>query len=161
MAVSFKSVVLRDQLAAALLVRCSLGQVKAFDAALVHPGAPILRLGTLGVPATTEQCCTIRVISVPAVAPATDILGLAQDVWTPHIVQMSYEVSAAQANASYLTTANWTIIVGEMLKLGCRVEIWERTNGTAPLEANMDSPYTNSTLKLVFDPDMYQPLMGQ
>lgn len=103
--------------------------VQSFDTT----GNPVLSIGTVSA---GNQCLVIRVLPVASIG--VDSLGLAQNSYTPHIVQICTELSAT-SGIDILTEANKLPALGECLRLGMRTELYQSANGVAPATAQMTS----------------------
>lgn len=95
-----------------------------------------------GTPATTEQVIFVRVKTFPAENLWTNSVGLAQEQWTPHVVQVATEAFAASgagAQLSTVTTANQLALFGEIMPFKTRVEVYLSALGTVPSVATIAS----------------------
>ncbi len=112
---------------------------------------PTLSVGTL---TTGSQGAFLRIKPLDTIM--LDVLGLAQNSFTPHVVQIALEESAS-AGLPFLTPANFTKILGESMKTGMRVEVYMRTTGTAPAVTDI----TAANLLVTWDTSIQYPLAGQ
>lgn len=119
-----KALGLRDELIATLNVKlASLAKTPSFGASgecdlLVGTGA----IGSDSVFARFSAQST----------NAKDVLGLAQQVWTPHVIQIVTEANpAGGAGADVGTWATRLAIIGAAVQTGCRVEMYASANGVA------------------------------
>lgn len=94
-------------------------------------GNPVISVG----PGTAGgQNAVVRIIAYPSIG--TNSLGIAQDSYTPHVIQIATEASAT-AGVDIMTEANKLPILGESLRTGCKVELYQSANLTAPSTATM------------------------
>lgn len=110
-------------------------------------GEPTILVGT-GTAGT--QSAFIRVMEQASIL--TDSLGLAQRVYTPHVIQVVVE-SSSTAGETLASLANLTLLLGDTLKHGTRVEVYMSANGTGPSVAGI----TANNLKVVYD-HLWHPL---
>lgn len=103
-----------------------------------------------GTAAAGEQVVFIRFLEYPQIG--TNSIGLAQDSFGPHIAQVAMETSSV-ANCSLVTEANKARLYMELLKLGCRVEVYLENNLTVPSVTSIDA----AKLKITLD-SLYWPL---
>ena len=153
MATTKKALAIRDELIDALRKRVSnYGSiVEGFDSS----GNPTIALND-GTAATTEDNVFIRVTPRDW-ALTKDILGSAQQVYTPHVIQLAVETSAtATGIMDYASVAHAIAILGEVVERGCRFEYWEETNGTIPSATTFD---TASKLKASYE-SLYWPMLS-
>lgn len=120
--------------------------VESFDA----NGFPTIALDD-GSAATTEDAVFIRVR--PRDWPlATDVLGTAQTVYTPSVIQIAVEAPATGVGlARFVSIAHAIAILASCVMRGARVEYWEEANGTIPSATTFN---TASKLKTSFE-DLY------
>lgn len=109
-----------------------------------------------GSPASGEASALIKVrpIDWPL---AKDALGLASQVYTPHVIQLATEANYAATTdnvADNLTRAQLLAILGPCLQKGCRVEWYEETYGTPPAASTI----TGSKLKASYE-NLYYPMV--
>lgn len=116
---------LRGDIALRLPVQAALGLTVANDAS----GNPYL---ILGANTTTTQSALILIKGVTGFGK--DILGLTQNVFTPHIVQICFEMSTI-TNVPYVTADIMLKLLGEVLKLGVQVDIYLTANTVMPTAA--------------------------
>lgn len=150
MSTSYKAQVVRDVLKGDLILRMPVvavtgGATAGFDA----NGDATLAIGA-GTAGT--QSAFIRVKGVAGFGK--DILGTTQNVFTPHIIQLALETSTI-ASVTLMTTANVTLLLGELLKFGVRVELYLSANTVAPVVGTI----TGAPLA-VFEPHIQYPLMA-
>lgn len=89
-----------------------------------------------------------------------DGLGLAQRVYTPHIVQIAFEANFEGTTDNVLDTNYWAVmlpIVATCLSRGTKVEVWVETNGTAPSVTT----FNTASKKKAEHRDLYNPLQNQ
>ncbi len=153
MATSSKAIKLAAELADELRKRVSsyASIVEGFDS----NGFPTIALSD-GSAATTEDSVYIRVRPRDW-ALATDVLGTAQRVYTPSVVQIAVEGPASGLGLGrYVSIAHlWAVII-TCGKRGARTEYWEETNGTAPSVTTFD---TASKMLASQEPELYYPLL--
>ena len=157
---TYKSVAIRDELACALAVRLpALAQTLSFSVAgtpATHLGDPCLQLGSGGIGAIG---CLIRVTSASTLA-LDAVMGTAQRVMTPHIIQVAYEAGAGGATVIATDTmAFLSAVLGEVFSKGCKVELWAETTGTAPSITTFDTA-AKLTNGGSFEPSVQYPGMG-
>lgn len=100
-------------------------------------------------PATTEKVAFIRVKAQDNTL-VKDVLGLAQTVYTPSVVQVATE--AVATNGSFLTAQNLIDLLGTCLARGARTEWWQETNGTPPSVTTFN---TAAKLLATYEPNLY------
>lgn len=118
---------------------------------------PTLLVSADATPAAGEQVFFIRCKAIDTLA--VDVLGLAQKVFTPHVLQIAMELSAV-AGVPIATTANQIPVLGELFKRGMKVEVWHEANLTVPSVASVATGGT-ATLVATFNQNLYHPLAGQ
>jgi hypothetical protein len=114
-------------------------------------GNPIITLSADSTPATGEKVVVVRIS--PIAWTATDILGNASQVYTPHKIDFCTELNYAATNdniADILTPVELLPVIGEIVKRGMLVNWYTSANGTVPAVAQM----TTSNLKASFS-DLY------
>lgn len=149
MANSYKAIVLRDVLMSDLAITLSgLARTKGFGAAAQDPTIQI------GTGAAGSQSAFIRIKQLASIN--TDVLGLAQNVFTPHVIQVGLEASTV-ANCPLLTIDNMTVLMGELMKMGVRMEVYLTANTVAPIEGSLVA----GNLKATFNTHVQYPLAGQ
>lgn len=145
---SYKSVALRDELASNLAVRLSsLARTKGFDSNQF----PTLQVGTGAI---GSQSAFIRIKPLDSIN--VDVLGLAQNVFTPHIVQLVLEMSSV-TDVQLLTMQTLGILMPALAAIGARLEVYMSANGNAADVADI----TAGNLKSTFDLQVQYPLAGQ
>jgi hypothetical protein len=138
-----KSLALRDELASELAVRISsIAQAKSFGSA----GEARLALG-----AGTSDSDSVNVQIGTVDSIMKDVLGLSQNVFTPHVAKVGIEAAATGA-----TWATRLAVIACLVAKGVRVELYERTHGTGPAFADL----TAGNLKAVFEIHPQYPLMS-
>lgn len=112
--------------------------------------APTIQVGAGGAGTVS---CFIKV--KPVAAWGKDVLGLTQNVFTPHVLQVVQE-GISGAGAYPLTFAKfgeiWALLVGQ----GMRSELYTVANGTAAAEAGIAA----GNLSLAYQPHLNYPLMS-
>lgn len=146
MANSAKALVIRDTLAQDIYARTGLTVVKGLDAS----NFPQLLVGTL---TSTSQGAYVRIKQLDSLN--TDVLGLTQNVFTPHVIQVALEMSTI-TNVSYLTVHNFSLLLGELMKMGTRVELYVRAQGTAPSVSDI----TAANLAATWETSLQYPMMA-
>lgn len=148
MANSYKAVALRDTLFSDLSITLSgLARAKSFGTS--QDPCIAIGAGTAGT-----QSAFVRIKQLASIN--TDVLGLAQNVFTPHVIQLVLEASTV-ANCPLLTIDNLTTLMGELMKTGVRLEVYLSANTNAPDEADI----TAGNLKQTFNAHVQYPLAGQ
>jgi len=130
-----------------------------FTESMDAQGARLL-ISSDATPATGEQVMAIRI--KPQDTQFKDVLGLAQTVYSPMIVQVIEEASAV-ATVSLLTLANRVQMDAEINRMGVKQERYMNANGTVPSASQFaaDGSVTSSSLIASVSPDLYWPLSGQ
>jgi predicted secreted protein len=108
-----------------------------------------------GTPATGEQAFFIRIDQVPDPTLGVNSIGQAQPSYGPLVVQVVTEATAASATTSIVTAANTARAMGEIMRLGTRVEVYVRANGSTPVVGDI----TVGNLVYTMD-DLYFPLLA-
>lgn len=129
MAATQKAVALLDAIAEELSKRLSsLALTKGQDSTL----NPQLVLGT-GIAGAAG--CYLRVIPQPWTA--NNVLGLASQVFSPHVIQVVFEANpAGGAGADVNTLATLSTVITVCARKGTALEVFEEANGAAPGEAD-------------------------
>lgn len=126
----------------------SLGATLDVDAS----GYPTVTVGDNSAPG--NQAAFIRVREEEVMGSLNkDSLGLTQNVYTPHVIQVAVETSGT-AGVTLVTLANLSLLLGEVMKHGTKVELWLEDNGTAPTVTTFS---TASKKKQTWD-HLYHPL---
>lgn len=130
MAATQKAVNLIEAIAEELARRLpALAQTKGQDSAL----NPQLVVGT-GVAGAAG--CYIRCIAQPWTAK--NVLGMAADVFSPHVLQVVFEANpAGGAGADINTLATVSVVLTTLGRKGTALEVYQETNGAAPGEADI------------------------
>lgn len=129
-----KALVLSREMANRLRVR--FGQAPAllvregFDAS----GNPTVAIDD-GTPAAGEQAIFMRTIENPSIG--TNAVGIAQDSYGPHTVQLVMEGSAGDAAVALVREVSKLRLLGEVLRMGTKVEVYLTANGVAPSVAGI------------------------
>ncbi len=152
-----KALVLSRELAKVLTVRFA-GTAGAGLATLVREGFdasgnPQMNIDD-GTPATTEQAIYLRIIENPSIG--LNSIGLAADSFGPHTIQIVWEATAASAAVSLVTDVNKMRLLGEVLRLGTKVEIYMATAGAAPVVGDIVAAKLVATFQ-----DLYNPLTNE
>lgn len=128
-----KALALREELAAELKLRptaSALAQAKSFGTA----GECDLAVGA-GVAGGDNVFVRIKTVTTLQ----KDVLGLDQQVFTPHIAQVVLEAEevGATAEAAVGTWATRLAVLGGLIQRGIAVELYLSANGTAPTSAGI------------------------
>lgn len=125
MAGHYKAIALRDELASELAVRlASLAKTKSFGA--TGEADLLIGAGTAG-----SDSVFVRFAAVGSIQK--DVLGLAQNVFTPTVAQIVVESNpAGGAGADVGTWATRLAVLGAVIAKGVRVELYTTANTTAP-----------------------------
>ena len=133
MAISAKALVIMEKLKGELAQRLpALAQVSSSDT----DSYPLLRIGAAS-PGATGALIKVR---AQAWTTAVDALGLSQDVYTPHVIQVVIEANFAGTTdnvADVNTPATIHQIHSTLAGMGCRVELYSATNGGAPATSDI------------------------
>ena len=108
----------------------------------VSTGNPIITLSD-GSPAFSEKVVVVRIRPIPWTA--TDILGLASQVYTPHVIDICTETNGA-GDPNILTTVELLPVIGECVKRGTLVNWYQSANGVVPaigqiIDANLKASF--------------------
>jgi hypothetical protein len=111
-------------------------------------------------PVAGEQNIAIRIKGQDT--QFTDVIGLAQSVYTPMVCQVIEEGSTI-AHVSVLQMAVRAALEAELGKLGVKQERWLNANTVVPALSQFaaDGSVSTSTLEASIAPDIYWPLSGQ
>lgn len=151
MATTFKARAIAAELAAELRYRQSaLAVVESFDS----DENPLVRVGS-GVAGEAGALIKVQPISWPL---AKDVLGLAAEMYTPHIVKVNIEANpAGGAGADINTLGQILLYLGVAVTRGARTEVYTSAAGTAPNATDID----NDALRTgVFANNPQYPLMS-
>lgn len=94
-------------------------------------GSPLIQIGA-GTAGSAGGIVKISPISWPN---ATDILGLAQQIYTPHVIKVGLEANYAATtdNVADVNTLDTIMkILGSVALRGSQVQVYQSANGTAP-----------------------------
>jgi hypothetical protein len=152
MATTAKARQISGRLAEVLRVRTTLALAEGIGTS----GDPTINIGAGSVGGANAF---IRVIPL-AVPLAKDSLGLTQQGYAQHVVQLATEANEAGTTDNIvdnLSRAQLSAILGEAIQMGCNVEWYEEAKGTAPIETTI----TGSKLKATFNANAYYPLSNQ
>lgn len=132
MATTQKAIDLLKDVAAELkLRRPALAQVLGFDA----DGNPTLREG--GGSAGNDGFF-LRIKPVDTIQK--DVLGLTQQVFTPHVAQLAFEANFAGTTDNVADVQVWATklaVLGALIARGVKVEVYESANGTFPVVGSL------------------------
>ncbi len=152
-----KALVISRELANRLTIRFA-GTAGAGLATLVREGFDASGNPTMniddGTPVTSEQCVFVRVLEQPSIG--LNSLGLAQDSFGPHVIQVVIEASAATPTINRLTALNQMKLFGEVLKMGTKVELYHTPTGAAPAVGDITAGNLITTWQ-----DLYNPLTNE
>lgn len=140
-----KAVVLSRELANRLTVRFGMSPSRLVREGVDTNGNPTIAIDD-GTPAAGEQNVFVRLMPQPSIG--LNAVGLAQDSYTPHVIQIAMEATLADAAVSLLREVHKLRLLGEALRFGPRVELYLSANGTAPdvstlVAANLVAVFTD------------------
>ena len=149
---SYKAVEIARELADELKKRITTMpvQVESMDA----NGNVVLTLSADATPAAGEKVAVIRVKPIDW-SLAKDVLGNAQRVYTPDVIQLCTELNFAGTTdnvADILTATELLPLLGTILARGTRVEWHQTANGTVPSVAAIDA---GTNLKASYEALLY------
>lgn len=154
---SAKALMIASRLAEALTLRCSaagLGTALAVSEGSDSSGNPTILVGAAAAGAAGAF---IRVMNYDQ-PNSFNIIGSVAPVYTPHVVQVAFEANpAGGAGADVNSLAQLGAIMMQCELTGCRIELWQSANGTEPSVTTFG---TASNRKLVFEPNMYFPMVS-
>lgn len=137
---------------AARLAGAAAGRVDTVRAAKDANGFPMLFLSRSGNEAAGQPVIALRILARDAVSK--DIFGNAENAYTPHNLQMAYELDvAAQAKVKIKDIEK---VLFEAARPAIRIQIVEIAAGSAVTEANINAASPAEELD-----DLYWPLKGQ
>jgi hypothetical protein len=105
-----------------------------------------------GTPAPGEDCCFIKVGPEGDVVQSLNAIGGTQDVFTPHVVHVAFEASAASAARANPSMAFITRVMSHLMTLGMKIKVYHETNGTEPKESSIDSTKLKVTIDQLWHP---------
>jgi hypothetical protein len=147
---TFKANVAAEILVNDLLLRLAplgaLAVVKAFDV----DGQPLVKIGTQ---AALSASATLKIVSEATIQK--DALGLTQNVYHPHRIQVIYEDVSA-TGVKPLSDIQKLLILGEVIMKGHRVDLFVTATAVAPTIANIPANPVGS-----YTPDLWNPLTNQ
>lgn len=109
----------------------------------------------LGTGAAGAAGCYIRCISQPWTAK--NVLGMAADVFTPHVLQVVFEANpAGGAGADVNSLATTSTVLAVLARRMTALEVYQETNGAAPGEADI----VVSKLSVRLDANYEQGMIG-
>lgn len=115
-------------------------------------GWPMLIVSTAGNEAAGQPVIGIRISNPDAVSK--DIFGNATSAYTPHTLEVAYELQSSDnptpADATLLSVAM------DAAMTGIKVQVKEIANGTAVTEASMNA----AAVALEQEPSLYWPTKG-
>lgn len=147
---SYKAQALSHEIADILKIRLStLTLVESFDT----NGNPTISLGA-GSPGGKNIFVRVAPISWPL---SLNVIGLASEVFTPHVIQFATEANpAGGAGADILTPTELLPFIGEVMRRGTKVEWYTSTNGTAPVVGTLVS----GNLQASYEASLYFPMQA-
>lgn len=158
MATTQKAIELAHELADKLKKRISLAVAESFDS----NGHPLIQVGE---GTDNAEGAVVRIKPIDW-ALAKDILGLASQVYTPHVIQICVESSDNGNGDSvealgYNTWANLLPLLGQCLETGCKVEVYAVANdtGVTNIMADIAASFGSSNLKASYD-NLYYPMVN-
>ena len=163
MANSYKALAIAHDLADRLKTRLPSTQIvtESFDTDL----NPLITIND-GSPATLEANFVIKVAAVDW-PTAVDVLGLAQTVYTPHVIAVATEAdTTAGAAADPTTRAQLLPVIAQCLAMGCETRWYESavgavpTAGTITAGAATGAAFGTTNLKATYQPDHYHALVS-
>jgi hypothetical protein len=137
---------------AARLAGAAVGRVDSVRAAKDANGFPMLFLSHGGNEAAGQPVIVLRCLARDAVSK--DIFGNAENAYTPHNLQMAYELDAAAKQKA--ASKDLEKVMFEACRPGIRIQILEIADGTAVSEASMNAASPSEE----YD-DLWWPLKGQ
>ncbi len=152
---SFKAQEIAAELADELAKRLSLAVTQGTDI----NGDPTILLGG-STPGAKNVFIRVKAVDNSL---AKDALGLAQNVFTPHVIQFATEANyadelgGADNVADILTPTELLPVIACIAARGCAVEWYTSTYGTAPVVGTLVS----ANLKASFDPSVYWGVLAQ
>lgn len=88
---------------------------------------------------------------------ATDVLGLAANIYTPHVMQVVTEANpTGGSGADPLSAADLLSLIAQCSAMGCIVEWYQSAAGVAPTAAAI----ITANLKATYYPDARYPLIS-
>jgi hypothetical protein len=108
----------------------------------------------IGAGTSTTNSMFIRIINDASLQ--VDVLGLAQNVYSPVKFQIAIEEVAA-TGVHAVTYLDFFTALGELFQRGSKVELWIEATATAP---SLTTFNTASKLKATFDAHYQYPLMA-
>lgn len=127
---------------------------KAFDT----DGQPLIKIGTQAAGAGSNSA-TLKLSTEPSIWKNS--IGLAQEVYTPHRIQVAYEAVSA-TGVTPMTEAIKAKMMVEVFTQGMAVDIYVLATATAPTPANLATAVAAAagpTVTIV--PDISNPLTNQ
>lgn len=164
MANSYKALAIAHELADKLKARLPSTQIvtESFDT----DNNPLVSISD-GSPAAGEANFVIKVAAVDWLL-AQDVLGLAQNVFSPHVIALATEADpAGGAGADPTTRAQLLPVLAQCLAMGCETRWYESTNGVAPSAGTITAggaagaAFGPTNLKATYAPDVYHALISQ
>lgn len=111
-------------------------------------GWPMLFLSHAGTETEGSAVIALRIMNIDAVSK--DIFGNATNAYAPHILEVAYELAAA--NQPEPTLADLAIAKFEACATGCRYQEKQIANGTAVTESAMNAAAAASDLDALYWP---------
>jgi hypothetical protein len=160
---SYKALAIAAELADKLKTRLPATQLvtQSFDT----DGNPLISIND-GTAATLEANFVIKIAAVDWPL-ALDVLGLAQTVFTPHVIAIATEAdTTAGAAADPMTRAQLLPVIGQALAMGCETRWYESAVGAVPTAATITAgaatgaAFGTTNLKATYQPDHYHGLVS-
>jgi hypothetical protein len=143
---SAKAQALRDELASELAIRLpSIAQTKSFGASAE---CDLL----LGAGTTTTDSVFVRIKVIDSIQK--DVLGLAQQVFTPHVAQVLIELNATGANSPGTYATRFPVLAA-LVSRGVKVELYTIANGNSVSAAGI-----TGTPAAVYETHVQYPMMA-
>lgn len=160
MANSYKALAIAHELADKLKARQALAVVESFDT----DNNPLITLGA-GSPGGANFVIKVAAVDWPL---GQDVLGLAQNVFSPHVIAVASEADpAGGAGADPTTRAQLLPVIGQCMAMGCETRWYESASGVAPSAGTITAGATGTqafgptNLKATYAPDVYHALISQ
>lgn len=128
---------------------------------LINSAGDTLMVSQSATPTAGQNNCAIRIGFQDT--QFSDVIGLAQSVYTPMRADIIQEATAASASVSLCTMAFQLAVSVELGKMGIKQRWYLNPNGTVPAvsEFNADGSVSTGVKQVEIAPDAYWPLSGQ
>jgi len=100
-----------------------------------------------GSPAAGEDNFFMRIVEQPVVTGQVDGIGQTQQSYGPHRLQLAMEATAADAARAVPKLAALSLVMVEVMRLGCVVETYLSANTVVPVDASI----TGTALSEIMD----------